>query len=236
MWSRARARLWHGSGTRWQTSLAAKLVGGKVRQQAGDCAPSTFTRVRAVAASFAVIGLAASGSVASWTNGEFAGAEFLSGTFSLASRTDSGEFVAHGSGNPATLTWSSERLFPGVSTASWVQIQSAGSVSGEVALSEASVEPTVLPDSAAAALRDALRVRVSVTHSTNPALPDCTPQTPGVEVAGLLNIPDIPAQPIEAAGASTVTYCLVLTLPLDAPAAAQGAILTPTWKFSGSSR
>ncbi|MDF2559379.1 MAG: hypothetical protein K0R99_825 [Microbacterium sp.] len=194
----------------------------------------TLTRVQALLACALLLGVGAAGSLASWSDSELAGSSFTAGSFALVSRTDTGAFAAHPENAAATLSWTLSPLFPGESTAAWVQVQAAGSVDGEVLLSGVSLSTEPAAGSPEAAFRDALLVRASVTSSTDPTPPECTASTPGVEVTGLTQIPVLPAQEVDAAGGSTVTYCIVLTLPADAPAAAQGAALLPTWVITGS--
>lgn len=181
-----------------------------------------------------MFGIASAGTLASWSDREYAASGFAAGTFALVSRTDTGAFVAHPVDGAAELSWSLAPLFPGESMAAWVQVQSTGSVAGEVLLSGVSLAAEPADGSPEAALRDALVVRVSSTASADPTPPECTTSTPGVEVTGLTQVPVIPAQPIEPAGANTVTFCIVVTLPDDAPTSIQGAEIVPTWLFTGS--
>jgi hypothetical protein len=187
-----------------------------------------------VLASALVVGITSAGVLAAWVDGEFGGAELTTGTFALVSRTDTGPFAVHGSTGAASLDWALAPLFPGQSAAAWVQVQSSGTVGGSVTLSGIALGGTVPDGSAEAALRDALRVRISATTSADPAPPECTADTPGVEVTGLTQLPAVPAQQVGPAGETTVTFCVVVTLPADAPTTAQGASLTPTWVFTGS--
>lgn len=202
---------------------------------AGGTGPRTLTRVQALLACALLLGVGAAGSLAAWSDGEYAGSDVEAGTFGLVSRTVDGPFEAHGEDASATLSWTLSPLFPGESAAAWVQVQGSGSVDGSVTLSGVELAADPAAGSPEAALRDALLVRVAVSSDTDPAPPECTVDTPGVEVVGLTQIPTLPAQQVEPAGASTVSYCIVLTLPADAPAAAQGAVVTPTWVISGSS-
>jgi len=194
----------------------------------------TFTRVRAVLAGALVFGISSAGVLAAWSDGELARTELAAGTFTLVSRTGLDEFASHGAGGAAALSWPATPLYPGQSKAAWVQLRSAGTVEGQVLLSGVDLSPAPPAGSAAEALRDALVVRVSATTSADPAPPPCTTSTPGVEATGLTQIPAIPALPLEADGSNTVTFCIVVTLPVDAPSAAQGAVLSPTWIFTGS--
>lgn len=196
--------------------------------------PGTLTRVRAALASALVVGITSAGVLAAWVDGEFGGAELTTGTFALVSRTDTGPFAVHGGGGAASVDWPLAPLFPGQSTAAWVQVQSSGTVAGTVALSGVDLGETIPDGSAEAALRDALVVRVSASVSADATPPECTTSTPGVEVTGLGQPPAIPAQSLGPAGGSTVTFCIVVTLPEDAPTSTQGASLTPTWVFTGS--
>lgn len=194
----------------------------------------TFTRVRVVLACTLVGGVAAAGTLASWSDREFAGSPLTTGTFALVSRADDGPFVPHPADDAAVLSWSLAPLLPGQSTAAWVQVQSSGSVGGDVTLSGVDLAEEPVAGSPEAELRDVLTVRVSATASVEASVPACTTDTAGVEVTGLTTLPTLAAQPVEPAGASTVSYCIVVTLPNDAPSAVQGATLTPTWVFTGS--
>lgn len=205
-----------------------------MRQRVRENGLGISTRVRALLASVLIIGVAATGTLAAWSDGDFGGARFDTGEFALASRTDSGAFTGHGSGSPATLNWSLPALLPGQSTAAWVQIQATGTVEGSVVLSGVGLSEAVPAGSAKAAFRDALTVRVSATVSVGTAPSACTTNTAGSEVTGLTTIPVVPAQPLQPAGGTTVTFCIVITLPVDAPASSQTASLTPTWVFTGS--
>ncbi|MFE7844999.1 SipW-dependent-type signal peptide-containing protein [Microbacterium sp. NPDC057407] len=179
-------------------------------------------------------GVAATGVLAAWSAAEFGRADFRAGTFALSSRTTEDPFVRHDAGDPATIAWPTAPLFPGEATAGWVQVQSTGSVPGTVSLSGVDLGD-IVPGSPEEVLRDTLRVRVSAAASPSPTPGACTIGTPGTEVVGLDSVPSLPPEPLQPAGANTVTFCIVLTLPVDAPAAAQSASLTPVWIFSGSS-
>lgn len=193
-----------------------------------------YTKVRALLAAALIGGVASSGVVASWAGSEAATAELRTGSFSLVSRTNSGAFVDHGEGAAAAIAWPTSPLLPGQSLVGTVQIRSAGTVAGAVRLTGVRLGP-VAGGSADAALRDALTVRVSATTSPDGATTDCTASTPGVESLGLGSIPALSSQPLQPAGASTVTYCIVVTLPSNAPSAAQGGQLAPVWVFTGIS-
>lgn len=205
-----------------------------VRPRAREPGADVSTRVRALLAGALVLGIASSGTLAAWSDGEFASSGLAAGTFALVSRTDTGAFVAHPEGSAAALAWPLDPLFPGESQAAWVQLQSSGSVSGEVTLTAVSLAEDPAAGSPAAALRDALVVRVSASSADDPAPPECTTSTPGTEVTGLTSVPQVPAQPVESSGGTTASFCIVVTLPEDAPALAQDAQLTPTWVFTGS--
>lgn len=207
-----------------------------VRRQVRDHGSGMFTRVRAVLAGALVIGIASVGTLATWSDREYAESAFAAGTFALVSRTDTGEFVAHPVDGAAVLSWPLAPLFPGQSVASWVQVQSTGSVAGDVLLSGVSLAEEPADGSPEAALRDAVVVRVSASASVDPTPPECTTTTPGVEVTGLTTIPAVAAQPVEPAGANTVTFCIVVSLPEDAATTIQGAEVVPTWAFTGSTR
>jgi predicted ribosomally synthesized peptide with SipW-like signal peptide len=205
-----------------------------VRRPLSGHGSGTLTRVRAALAGALVIGVASVGTLASWSDREHAESGFASGTFTLVSRTDTGAFAAHPVAGAAELRWPLAPLFPGQSAAAWVQVQSSGSVPGSVLLSGVALADDPEDASPEAALRDALVVRVAASASEDPAPPECTTSTPGTEVTGLTQIPAIPAQDLEPAGASTVTFCIVVTLPDDAPTIIQGAEIVPTWIFTGS--
>ena len=205
-----------------------------MRRQARDHGSGTLTRVRAALAGALVIGVASVGTLASWSDREHAGSSFASGTFALVSRTNTGAFAAHPVDGAAELSWALSPLFPGQSAAAWVQVQSSGSVPGSVLLSGITLADDPADGSPEAALRDSLVVRIAASTSADPAPPECTANTPGTEVTGLTQLPVIPAQPLEPGGASTATFCIIVTLPEDASTIIQGAEVVPTWIFTGS--
>jgi hypothetical protein len=205
-----------------------------MRQQVRENGPGIHTRVRVILASFLIVGIAVTGTLAAWSDPDFSIARFEAGDFALASRTDTGVFIAHGSQSAATLNWPLTALLPGQSKAAWVQIQSTGTVTGSVSLSGVQVAEAIPDGSPKASLRDALKVRVSATVSADAAPSPCTTGTAGTEVTGLTAIPVVSAQPLQPAGGTTVTFCVVVTLAENAPSSVQGIALTPTWIFTGS--
>ncbi|WP_298040594.1 SipW-dependent-type signal peptide-containing protein [uncultured Microbacterium sp.] len=195
----------------------------------------TIRRVRALLVGGLVLGVGATATLASWTDPEYASTQITAGTFSIESRTSTGDgFAEHNSsGTAATLPLNLTGIYPGSSAAAWIQIRTApGSVKGTVNLIDA-----VAPASAAnsIALRDALTVRVVATSATTTAAPDCTTSMGGgTAVTGIDNVPALSPSALAANGADVVNYCFIVTLPADTPNAAQGGSVTPVWEFSGT--
>ncbi|MDT0157475.1 hypothetical protein Q9R19_07565 [Microbacterium sp. ARD32] len=84
-------------------------------------------------------------------------------------------------------------------------------------------------------LRDALRS--VVVQVDDPSL--CTPSTTSTTMSPSPLLPgptttQLPPATLQGGGASTVTYCVIVTLPVDAPSTAQGGVVTPTWTFTGT--
>ncbi|MBK0418866.1 hypothetical protein JD276_07450 [Leucobacter sp. CSA1] len=199
--------------------------------------PSTLARVRALLAGALVLGVGGTATLAAWTDEERATATVTAGTFALQSRVGPAPTPwANHTTTAAALPLSAAGLYPGQSRAAWIQIQNTGSVAGTVNLSGVTFASTPAPGSNHERLRDATRVRISATAADGAAsnAPSCTTSTPGTEVTGLQNVPALTAQPLKAASANTVTYCVVITLSADAPNEAQGGSVTPTWTFTGS--
>lgn len=198
----------------------------------------TFARVRALLAGALVLGIGGTATLAAWTDEERATATVSAGTFALQSRTGPTPLTgwANNTTTPAALPLSATGLYPGQSRAAWIQIQNTGTVPGTVSLTGVSFASAPGAGTNHEALRNAVKVRVSATAADGTAsnAPSCTTSTAGTEVDGLQNIPSLTAQTVKAGNANTVTYCVVITLPANAPNEAQGGSVTPTWTFTGS--
>jgi len=190
-------------------------------------------RIRAVLAGGLVLGVGFTMTLAAWTDQELASSTVQAGTFSVSSRTvQTDPFVSHGAGNPATLQLNATGLYPGVSRAAWVQVQTSGSLGGTVTLTNVSASA---PGAADQALLNALTAVIVQVAQPSACTPTTTSAT--MQPSPLTTVPtgaQLPPAALQGGGANTVTYCVVLTLPSTATTAAQGGTVAPTWTFTGT--
>lgn len=211
----------------------------KTRRQTREARRLRSLRIRALLAAGIVLGVGAGATLAAWVDSEHATSTVSSGTFGIVSRAGTGAFSEHESPQTALVVpLEATGLYPGQSRAALVQIQTNGSVPGSVNLTAASATDAAgNPLSAdAAALRDALSVGVRVTSSTSANPPACTTATtPDATVTGIGNLPTLPAASLEANGANTVSYCIIVTLSSSAPNNVQGQEVRAQWTLTGTS-
>lgn len=191
-----------------------------------------YTRIRALLAGGLVLGIGMTATLAAWTDQEYAKTTIQAGTFSLQSQVSGSSWASNGAGSAVTLPLDATGLYPGVSKAAWIQIRTSGTLGGTVTLSGVTA---VAPLAADQALRDALTVRVFTVTQTA----DCNTTAPGGASLPLTTAPSagqLPPVTLDGSGGTTttVTYCVVLTLPTGAPTSAQGGTVTPTWTFTGT--
>lgn len=210
-----------------QTRRSRRLSVQQRRQRA-------FARARALLIGALVLGFGASATVAAWTDDEFASSSVSAGTFSLVSRTSAtASFAAHDTAaGAAVLPLNATNLYPGQSRAAFIQIKTTGTVPGSVQLS--AVDPRPGTGANSTALRDALRVRIVASSAAGDTPAACTTGTTGGTEVGIAALPTLAAQPLQANGANTVTYCVIVSLPASAPSAAQGGTVNPVWTFTGT--
>jgi predicted ribosomally synthesized peptide with SipW-like signal peptide len=180
-----------------------------------------------------VLGVGATATVAAWTDDEFASGQISAGTFSLVSRSsEAATFVAHDtSATAAVLPLAATNLYPGESRAAFIQIKTSGNVPGSVNLTAVTANAT---GTANLALQTALTVRIVPTSAVGDTPPTCTTATTGGTTGPITSVLALTAMPLQANGANTVTYCVIVTLPTNAASAAQGGIVTPIWTFTGT--
>jgi predicted ribosomally synthesized peptide with SipW-like signal peptide len=189
-----------------------------------------YTRIRALLAGGLVLGIGPAATAAAWTDQENASSTVQAGTFSLVSQTRDSPLGSHPAGSAASLGLDATGLYPGVSRAGWIQLRTSGTLGGTVTLTDVTA---TAPAGADQALLSALSARVfTVTEPT-----DCTKTATGGTSLPLTTIPtsaQLPPLAVQGNGANAVTYCVVLTLPLDASTSAQGGTVTPVWTFTGT--
>ena len=101
-----------------------------------------------------MLGVGFTMTLAAWTDQELASSTVQAGTFSVSSRTvQTDPFVSHGAGSPAALQLNATGLYPGVSRAAWIQVQTSGSLGGTITLTNVSASA---PGAADQALMNAL--------------------------------------------------------------------------------
>jgi predicted ribosomally synthesized peptide with SipW-like signal peptide len=205
--------------------------------------------VRALLAGGLVLGVGATATIAAWTDQELATSTVTAGSFSIVSRVGgTAAFTAAGpSTNTLVVPLDAGALYPGQARAAAIQVKAGGTLGGTLNLTAVSVRNAAdgaVTAPADVALQGALTLGVKVTTSTvagaQAAADACTTSTtPDVSVTGIQNLPALTAatltvDPQSGAANNIVTYCMVLTLPGNAPGTAQGGSLKPSWTFTGS--
>lgn len=197
-------------------------------------------RIRALLAAGAVFGVGAAGTLAAWNDSEYATTTITAGTFGIVSRADQEGFMSHETDDRLAVPLDAAGLYPGQKRVAYVQIRTAsGSVPGEVNLTAASVTDAAgaaLSQAKDIALSGAIRVSVAVVSPETTGNPNCTVDMDfDATVTGLGSLPSLPSQLLAAAGGNTVSYCIMVELPLNAPDGAQGGNVRANWTFTGTS-
>jgi predicted ribosomally synthesized peptide with SipW-like signal peptide len=184
-----------------------------------------------------VLGVGAATTLAAWNDAEQSTATFTAGRFGIVGSTDGSAFTEHPEPDlPAALSFQAPptAMAPGTTTYALLSVRTVeASVAGTAHLLAAQ------SNSSPATLGHHLRYGVR----TLPAGTSCSETTYGTAGAGadvvpsgsLLTTSGTVAQPLPAGGAGAVHYCFAVTLPADAPEAAQGLAQTARWEVVGTS-
>ncbi|MDL9978993.1 SipW-dependent-type signal peptide-containing protein [Microbacterium candidum] len=217
---------------------------GRRRDRARRRRRLRWMRARALLAGGLVLGVGASITFAAWTDSEYATTTVASGRFGIVGAVNGGStFTDHATTPGATLTFSPAltAVYPGSGAGfTTVQIRTAAvaaggfdSVPGVVRMQTS----TAATGNLASALVYAVRVVPSgsscnealFANATAPVIvPNATPLTTSVPTA-----PDMP-QTLQAAGGSTVTFCVRIELPTTAPDTSQNGTASVVWLFAGA--
>lgn len=191
-----------------------------------------FTRVRAVLAGALVLGVGGSLTLAAWTDTEYAAGQFASSTFGIEGSKDGTTYAEHPAGSPAGLifTVNPAAMSPGTASYSLFKVRttSGTNVPGTVVLGI----PTV-----SGALGGYLTYGVKAI----PAGSSCNASTFGASTSvvvapgPLLTAGAGASQALAPAGASPVSYCFEMALPVGTSNEAQGTSATVTWTLTATS-
>jgi predicted ribosomally synthesized peptide with SipW-like signal peptide len=188
-----------------------------------------FTRLRAVLAGGLVLGAGATATLAAWTDEESAHGTFTAGTFSILGSTNGITFSDHPSAPGASLAFAptTDAMVPNTTVHALYSVKTAPtSVAGSVQL-------TAGPDNGSG-LGAYLRYGVHTIPGTTCNATTFAAGSVVVSTGSALTVGAGAGIPLTAAGASPVNYCFAVTLPSDAPNAAQGAALGGTWIFAAT--
>jgi len=200
-----------------------------------------WLRIRAVLAGGLVLGIGSAATLAAWTDNEYSTATVTSGRFGIVGSMNGGAFTDHATSPGATLTFSPAlgAVYPGVTGYTGVQLRSAttatggfDSVPGVVRMQTSTAATGPL----AAALLYAVRIipagstctATTFAASSTIIVADGTALTTAVAASG------VNTQTLQAAGASTLNYCIQVGLPATAADDTQNLTATVTWQFAGS--
>lgn len=190
---------------------------------------TTTRKVAAVLAGGLVLGIGAATTLAAWTDSQQATATFTAGTFKLVSSVDGASWADHPQGDPAILAVGTPGMSPGVSGFGYLDVKTsaASTLDGTVML-EAATAGTASDEVMVSALEFRAMSLAAGTTCDAAALEPA-------EFLPVTNVPDVRVQTIQAAGKSSVRYCLEVRMVADADAAVQGKTANMIWTVQGTS-
>lgn len=188
-------------------------------------------RIRAVLAGGLVLGIGATATLAAWNDSEYSSATFTAGRFDIVGASDGTTFTSHAAlGTPAALSFvaTPTAMAPGATTYALFSVRTANpSIAGTLQWNAIAPGTTGL----AAALRYGVRTiaGTSCTSTTYAAGTSVVPDSSPLATNGTTT------QVAAANAASTVNYCVAVTLIAAADPAVQGTSTTLTWQVLGTS-
>jgi len=201
-------------------------------------------KIRAILAGGLALGVGATMTLAAWNDSEFSSTTVTASRFDIvgdtSGQTGGTAFTEHATVEGAgvvTYSPAAMGMSPGTVSFGTVAIRTTAdtNVAGTVVVQQAGSAPST---ELAAALRYAIRA-IPGGASCNAALfsnasaavvvPNGTPFSTAIAPAGQV------AQPLSAAGANTVTYCVRIELPAGAPSTLQGGAVIAYWQFLATS-
>ncbi|MDN5726917.1 MAG: SipW-dependent-type signal peptide-containing protein [Propionibacteriales bacterium] len=188
-----------------------------------------WRKVRALLAGGLVLGVGAAGTLAAWTDTEYAGSTFTSGTFGIVGATNGSTFSEHPAAPGATLTFAPTvgAMVPGSDSYGLFAVRTTStSVAGTVTVSTA-------VSGASNALTTSLRFGVrTISGTTCNAAAYSAGTVVVADGSTLTSPPTASPQSLAAAGADQQNYCFKLSLPSNADNGAQGRSTTVQWTFA----
>ncbi|WEK60630.1 MAG: SipW-dependent-type signal peptide-containing protein [Candidatus Microbacterium colombiense] len=188
-------------------------------------------RIRAVLAGGLVLGIGMSATLAAWNDSEYGSATFTAGRFDIVGAADGTTFASHATtGTAAALTFSATPavMSPGAVSYALFSVTTANpSVAGNLQWNAVTPATTGL----AVFLRYGVRAITGTTcnQTTYAAGTSVVPDTSALATNGTAT------QAVSANGASTINYCIAVTLQAAADNTVQGASTTLTWQVLGTS-
>lgn len=185
-----------------------------------------FTKARALLAGGMVLGIGVAGTLAAWTDPEYAAGEFTASTFGIVGDTGSG-FAEHStSANAAHMTFGATAMSPGSIAYGYLDVRTttASTVGGTVTL-------TGSTPAGSTAITGNLTYRVAVV----PAGTTCSSATYSGTAVSASSVFSPANATVSAAGADVRRFCFRVQLSTSTPNSAQGQSGTITWQITGSS-
>lgn len=188
-----------------------------------------WRKVRALLIGGLVLGVGAAGTLAAWTDTEYATSTFTSGSFGIVGATNGSTFSEHPTAPGAALAFTPTvgAMVPGAESYALYSVRTTStSVAGTVTLSTA-VSGT------ANELTTSLRFGVRTISGTTCNASAYNAGTAVIADGSTLTSPPTPsAQNLAAGGGTQQNYCFRLTLPTSATNNAQGKSTTIQWTFA----
>ncbi|RLP80803.1 hypothetical protein D9V34_00900 [Mycetocola lacteus] len=203
---------------------------GRHTRHSRAAAGSSWIRLRALLAGGLVLGVGGTLTLAAWTDQEVVQATFKAGTFDIIGSTDGTNFTSHPTGSGATLTFvpTAGAMLPGQTVYAPFSVKTApGSTGGLLTPIASGTNNTGL----------GAYLTYQVSRVATPA--NCTAAgiSGGTVVVPAGSSPTVGGSEqfaVAGAGTQTITYCFAITLPSNAPNAAQGTTLNAVWGISGT--
>lgn len=193
-------------------------------------------RIKAILSGGLVFGVGATATVAAWTDTEEASGSFEAGRFNIELSVDGTDWK-----NTSTMTFNAGSMYPGqkVYAPVFVRTTANTSVGGTLAVSGGGADPQNA-FSSALNYRSATRSMPSpsdfVCNEANfPGSGDYVFGNGSTGVALNSSPTAQTTQKLDSAAASVQAYCFEVTLPTNAPNAAQGLSTSHTWTFNAES-
>ncbi|GAB3666026.1 hypothetical protein GCM10027591_15110 [Zhihengliuella somnathii] len=173
-----------------------------------------------------VLGIGVAGTLAAWTDPEYASGEFTASTFGIVGDAGAG-FAEHAtSGSAAQMTFGANAMSPGSTAYGHLDVRTttASTVGGTVTLTEST-------PGGSTAITGNLTYSVAVV----PAGTTCSTATYSGTAVGASTVFAPATATVPAGGAGVSRFCFRVQLANNTPNSAQGQSGSITWRVTGSS-